>query len=181
MTAGTIFLMWLGELISEKKVGNGISLIIFAGIVAGIPGAVQRTFATFDSSQIINLLIFIAIGVVTIVGVVFLTEAQRNVPISYAKRVRGNRLYGGLSTYLPLRVNQVGMIPIIFAISIVIFPSMIAQFLAQAKSAWLVSSRPMGFGRFCQPIGLRRFVFYFGFWLYLFLHGRGFSSRADCR
>ncbi|MFH1172995.1 MAG: preprotein translocase subunit SecY, partial [bacterium] len=140
LTTGTIFLMWLGELISEKKVGNGISLIIFAGIVSGIPGAIQRTVATFDPSQLINLLIFIAVGLVTIVGIVLITEAQRNVPVSYAKRVRGNRMYGGFSTYLPLRVNQVGMIPIIFAIAIVIFPTTIAQFLVQSQSAWLVSA-----------------------------------------
>ena len=165
LTAGTIFLMWLGELMSEKKVGNGISLIIFAGIVTGIPGAVQRTLATFDSSQIINLLIFMAIGVVTIVGVVLLTEAQRNVPVSYAKRVRGNRLYGGFSTYLPLRVNQVGMIPIIFAIAIVIFPTTIAQFLAQAKSAWLVSAAQWVIAVFANQSvhGVLYFILVFGF------------------
>lgn len=165
LTAGTIFLMWLGELISEKKVGNGISLIIFAGIVSGIPGAIQRTVATFDSSQIANLLIFIAIGLVTIIGIVLITEAQRNVPVSYAKRVRGNRMYGGFNTYLPLRVNQVGMIPIIFAIAIVIFPTTIAQFLVQSKSAWLVTGAQWIISVFSNQViyGILYFLLVFGF------------------
>ena len=138
LVAGTIFLMWLGELISEKKIGNGISLIIFAGIVSGIPVAVQRVLVTFERSQVINMLFFAVLALVTIAGVVYITEAQRNIPVSYAKRVRGNRMYGGMNTYLPLRVNQAGMIPIIFAISIILFPSMIAQFFMRANSAWLV-------------------------------------------
>ncbi|MFA5075798.1 MAG: preprotein translocase subunit SecY [Patescibacteria group bacterium] len=140
VTGGTIFLMWIGELISEKKVGNGTSLIIFAGIITSIPGVVQRTLATFDKTQIFNLLIYVIIAVVTIVGVVILTEGQRNVPVSYAKRVRGNRMYGGVDTHLPLRVNMGGVIPIIFAISIILFPPMIAQFFMRAKTAWLVSA-----------------------------------------
>lgn len=90
VTGGTVLLMWLGELISEKKIGNGTSLIIFAGIITNIPGALQRTLVTFDKTQIFNLLIFTAIAIVTIIGVVILTEGQRNVPVSYAKRVRGN-------------------------------------------------------------------------------------------
>lgn len=165
LTAGTIFLMWLGELISEKKVGNGISLIIFAGIVSAIPGAIQRTIATFDPSQLINLLIFIGIGLVTIVGIVLITEAQRNVPVSYAKRVRGNRMYGGFNTYLPLRVNQVGMIPIIFAIAIVIFPTTVAQFLVQSQSAWLVNVAEWILVVFSNQLvyGVMYFLLVFGF------------------
>ncbi|MBU4332705.1 preprotein translocase subunit SecY [Patescibacteria group bacterium] len=138
MAAGVVFLMWLGELMSEKKVGNGISLIIFAGIVSGIPTAIQRTIATFDRSQMMNLLFFVILGVVTIAGIVYITEAQRNIPVTYAKRIRGNRMYGGMSTYLPLRVNQAGMIPIIFAIALILFPPMIAQFFLRASSAWIV-------------------------------------------
>lgn len=137
VTAGTIFLMWLGELISEKKIGNGISLIIFAGIVAGMPLRVQQTLAVFDPTKLFNLLIFIAIAIVTIIGVVIITEGQRNIPVNYAKRIRGNRMYGGVSTHLPLRVNMAGVIPIIFAISIIIFPSMVAQFFVTAESKWL--------------------------------------------
>ncbi|MFC1612379.1 preprotein translocase subunit SecY [Patescibacteria group bacterium] len=140
MTAGTIFLMWIGELISEKKVGNGISLLIFAGIIDQLPGAVQQIIMTYDKTQIVNLFAFVAIAVVTIVGVVMMNEAQRNVPISYAKRVRGNKMYGGSETHLPLRVNIAGVIPIIFAISIVLFPPMVAQFFVGAKTAWVAST-----------------------------------------
>lgn len=133
--AGTIFLMWLGELITEKKIGNGVSLIIFAGIVASIPSAASRIFATWDSSQFFTYLIFLAVTVAAIAGVVYMTEGQRNIPVSYAKRIRGNRMYGGTSTHLPLRVNQAGVIPIIFAMSIMLFPGMIANFLANASNA----------------------------------------------
>ena len=140
--AGTCFLMWLGELISEKKIGNGISLLIFAGIIAGLPSAVQRTLAVFDSSQVFNMLLFVAIAIVTIAVIVVITEGQRNIPVNYAKRIRGNRMYGGVSTHLPLRVNMAGVIPIIFAISIILFPPMIAQFFVGATSAWVsVASR----------------------------------------
>jgi preprotein translocase subunit SecY len=139
LTAGTVFLMWIGELISEKKVGNGVSIIIFAGIVSDIPRAVGQTLSVFDKTQIFNLVIFAIIALITIVGVVILTQGQRNVPVSYAKRVRGTRMFGGVNTYLPLRVNMGGVIPIIFAISLILFPQMIAQFLARAQSAWLVN------------------------------------------
>lgn len=137
-TAGTIFLMWLGELITEKGIGNGVSLIIFAGIVASLPGGVTQLFATFDSTQFFTYLIFGIIAVITIAGVVLVSEAQRNIPVSYAKRIRGNKMYGGVSSHLPLRVNQAGVIPIIFAVSIMLFPGMIANFLMQAKNATVV-------------------------------------------
>ena len=139
VTAGTVFLMWLGELISEKKIGNGVSIIIFAGIVSGIPLKVQQTLVVFDPTRLLNLVIFIAIALVTIVAVVVITEGQRNIPVNYARRIRGNRMYGGVSTHLPLRVNMAGVIPIIFAISIIIFPSMVAQFFVNAESAWLAN------------------------------------------
>ncbi|MEK9129992.1 MAG: preprotein translocase subunit SecY [Patescibacteria group bacterium] len=137
MTAGCIFLMWLGELISEKKIGNGISLIIFAGIVSGLPTVLQQTIVSFNSTQFINLLIFVILGLITVAGVVIITEGQRNIPISYARRIRGNKMYGGMNTYLPLRVNQAGMIPIIFAISIVLFPPIAAQLLMKLQIGWL--------------------------------------------
>lgn len=139
VTAGTVFLMWLGELITEKGIGNGISLIIFAGIVARIPGAIQRLFLTYDPSQIPTYFVFLAVALVVIAGVVFVSEGQRNIPISYAKRIRGGRLYGGVSSYLPLRVNQAGVIPIIFAISILLFPGMIAQFVSAFNVPWLLA------------------------------------------
>lgn len=134
ITAGTVFLMWLGELISEKKVGNGISLLIFAGIIASLPSKVQQLFITFDSDQLIQVIVFAIIAVITIIGVVFITEGQRNIPVSYARQVRGNRMYGGANTHLPLRVNMAGVIPIIFAISIILFPSMMAQFFLQVRT-----------------------------------------------
>lgn len=139
IVAGTIFLMWLGELITEKKIGNGISLIIFSGIVADLPRLAQQIIVTFDPSQLFIVLGFLAIAVVTVIGVVIITEGQRNVPVQYAKQIRGNRMYGGTSTHLPLRVNMAGVIPIIFAISVVLFPPLIAQFFVQAKSAWIAS------------------------------------------
>lgn len=128
ITAGTIFLMWLGELISEKGIGNGISLLIFAGIIAGVPATIQQSVVNFNPSEATNLLIFAAIGIVTIASVIFVTEGQRNIPVAYARQVRGGRSYGGVNSFLPLRVNQTGVIPIIFAISLVLFPSLIAQF-----------------------------------------------------
>lgn len=140
ITAGTIFLMWLGELITEKKIGNGISLLIFAGIVSSLPKAIQQAVVTYDPSQLFMLIGFAVIAVITIVGVVIITEGQRNVPVQYAKQIRGNRMYGGTSTHLPLRVNMAGVIPIIFAISVILFPPMIAQFFIHARTAWLVKA-----------------------------------------
>jgi preprotein translocase subunit SecY len=137
--AGTIFLMWLGELITEKNIGNGVSLIIFAGIVAGLPGSLSRLLATWDSSQLFTYLILGAMVVAAIGAVVTMTEGQRNIPVSYAKRIRGNKMYGGTSTHLPLRVNQAGVIPIIFAMSIMLFPGMIANFLASASNPTVAS------------------------------------------
>lgn len=139
ITAGTVFLMWIGELITEKKIGNGISLLIFAGIVSGLPQAAQQLAVQYDSSQLFLLLGFIAIAIVTVVGVVIITEGQRNIPVQYAKQIRGNRMFGGTTTHLPLRVNMAGVIPIIFAISVVLFPPMIAQFFLKARTAWLAT------------------------------------------
>lgn len=135
VTAGSIFLMWLGELITEKNLGNGVSLIIFAGIVAGIPSGLQQIFVTFDSSQIPSLLGFLAIAFITIVGVVFITEGQRNIPISHARHHAAE----GQKSFLPIRVNQAGVIPIIFAISLVMGPPLIAQYVLQYDIAWLNS------------------------------------------
>lgn len=139
ITAGSVFLMWIGELITEKKVGNGISLLIFAGIVSSLPQTIQRLYLTFDESQIYSLIGFILIALITVVGVVIINEGQRNIPVQYARQVRGSRTFGGTNTHLPLRVNMAGVIPIIFAISVVLFPSMIAQFFIHAKTAWIAS------------------------------------------
>lgn len=147
--AGTIFLMWLGELITEKGIGNGVSLIIFAGIVAGLPSGLGQMFAVFDSSQLFTYLILLAIIIGAIGAIVFMTEGQRNIPVSYAKRIRGNRMYGGTSTHLPLRINQAGVIPIIFAMSIMLFPGMVSNFLANASNP-AVANIAKGIGSFFQ-------------------------------
>ncbi|HZL15396.1 MAG TPA: preprotein translocase subunit SecY [Verrucomicrobiae bacterium] len=130
LTAGSILLMWLGELITEKGIGNGISFIIFAGIVGRAPQAIG-TF--LDSPNIAALVIFAIFGVFAIAAIVFVTEGQRRIPIQYASRVRGRRMYQGGTTFLPLRVNQAGVIPIIFAVSILLFPSQIAGYFAQSQ------------------------------------------------
>jgi len=132
-TAGTVFLMWLGELITEKDLGNGVSLIILAGIVASLPSSISRMVTTFDSTDFFNYFLFTVVGVLTIAGVVVINEGQRDIPISYAKRIRGNKTFGGTSTHLPLRVNQAGVIPIIFAISIMLFPGVIANFFVNSS------------------------------------------------
>ena len=137
VSAGSVLLMWIGELVSEYAIGNGVSLLIFAGIVSRFPAGVQRTLATFDQSQLPTLLSFAVIALITIAAVVVISEGERQVPVYYAKRVRGMRLYGGMSTHLPLRVNQAGVIPIIFAISILLFPQMIANYLSTADNAIL--------------------------------------------
>ena len=132
VAAGSIFLMWLGELISEYGIGNGISLLIFAGIVSGVPVSIQQTFLAFEPSQLPVILGFLAAGLAIIAGVVIISEGERPIPVSYAKRIRGMRIYGGVSTHLPLRVNQAGVIPIIFALSILLFPQMLINFIAQS-------------------------------------------------
>ncbi len=139
IVAGTMFLVWLGELITEKKIGNGISIMIFAGIVAGIPMSVAQKIATFDPTQITTLISFIVIAIITTTFIVYITEGQRNIPVSYARQVRGMKTYGGTESYLPLKVNQAGMIPIIFAISIIMFPPMIAQFMLRFHSQWILN------------------------------------------
>ena len=139
ITAGAVFLMWLGELISEKGIGNGVSLLIFAGIVARTPMEVQNIAANWDPSNLPLYILFLAVALVIVAGVVMVNEGRRNIPVSYAKRVRGTKVYGGVSTYLPLRVNQAGVIPIIFAMSILLFPQMILNFLSNIDNAMLQS------------------------------------------
>lgn len=146
VTAGTMILLWIGEIISEYKIGNGISLIIFAGIVAGLPLAAQQAYTSLattgrlDGQSLITGLVYLALALIVIAAIVVITEAQRNIPVSYAKRVRGNKMYGGVNTHLPLRVNQAGVIPIIFAISILLFPGLIANFFANAKTEFIANA-----------------------------------------
>lgn len=139
IAGGAMLLMWIGELITEYGVGNGVSLIIFAGIVAGIPSALSQFVFTFDVAQVPAYVGFMAAAVVITAGVVFITEAERPIPVTYARRVRGMKVLGGISTYLPLRVNQAGVIPIIFALSILLFPQMVASFLAQSSVPFIAS------------------------------------------
>lgn len=127
ITAGSMFLVWLGDLITEQKLGNGVSLLIFAGIVSRLPQIVQTFILNYSPNVIPTYLTFIIVGILVIAGVVFINEGERKVPVSYSKRIRGNKMYGGVSSYLPLKVNQAGVIPIIFAISILLFPQFIAQ------------------------------------------------------
>lgn len=140
ITAGALFLMWLGELISEKGIGNGVSLLIFAGIVSRVPLSIKELAVTYDPSKIPSYIAFFVVALIIITGVVVITEGRRNIPVSYAKRVRGHRVYGGVSTYLPLNVNPAGVIPIIFALSIMLFPGMIASFLGTSSIGWLASA-----------------------------------------
>ncbi len=137
ITAGSVLLMWIGELISEYGIGNGVSLIIFAGIVASLPIELAQLVFTFDVSQIPLYLAFIVVSALVIIGVVVITEAERPIPVTYAKQVRGNRVYGGTSTYLPLRINQSGVMPIIFAIAILSFPLMILRYLQNVSVSWI--------------------------------------------
>lgn len=165
ITAGTMFLVWLGELISERKVGNGISLLIFSGIVAGLPSALAGAFVNFSSSNFYTPLMFGIVAILTVVGVVFINEGQRNIPVNYAKQVRGNRVYGGSSTHLPLRVNMAGVIPIIFAISLVVIPPMMAQFFVNARAEWLKDGAEFIIRLFNNQLfyGLAYFGMVFGF------------------
>ncbi len=144
ITAGTIFMMWIGELISEKQVGNGISLLIFAGIVSHLPEAIKQTIAvtwgnvTLDF--LISLAVLFAITIFMIIAIIVVTEGYRKLAISYARQIRSNKTYGGMDSHLPIKVNQSGMIPIIFAVSVIIFPPMVAEFLKNARTAFIVNS-----------------------------------------
>lgn len=139
VTAGTMFLVWIGELITEKKIGNGVSILIFAGIISSLPSLVQRMFATYDGSQLLTIVGYVLIALLTVIVIVYVTEGQRNIPVSYGRQMRGGSLYGGANTHLPLRVNQAGVIPIIFAISLVLFPPILAQLFLRAKTLWIVN------------------------------------------
>ena len=139
VAAGSILLMWVGELITEFGIGNGVSLIIFAGIVAGAPTTVAQLAVQFNPADIPLYLGFVLAAVAIIAGIVTMTEAERPVPITYAKQVRGSKTYGGVSTYLPLRVNQAGVIPIIFALSFLMFPQMLVSILSTVENETIQS------------------------------------------
>ncbi len=138
IVAGSMLLMWLGELITEFGIGNGVSLIIFSGIVANIPTEVNQFIFTFDASRLPVYLLFLATGLLIVASVVVVSEAERKIPVTYAKQVRGLRVSGGTDTYLPLRLTQAGVIPIIFALSILMFPQLLGNLLSASHSVTLL-------------------------------------------
>ncbi len=152
LLAGTFIIVWFGELISEFGLGNGISVLIFAGIVGRIPVTIGRTLTTLNSEVIFNIIIFGAIAIAVIAAVVFINEAVRKIPVYYAKRIKGNRMYQAANNFLPLKLNQAGVIPIIFAVSFVLFPQIIGNFLRYSSNSFLA-----GIGTFLaqsfQPSG----------------------------
>ncbi|HVL25488.1 MAG TPA: preprotein translocase subunit SecY [Thermomicrobiales bacterium] len=138
LTAGTMVLVWIGELITENGIGNGISIIIFGGIIASLPGAITRLLSGGTLGEnVIGTVIFAAIALLTIVGVVMINEGTRRIPVHHAKRVRAGKQYGGTTTNIPLKVNSAGMIPLIFAVSIMVFPGMVANFLQSSSVEWV--------------------------------------------
>lgn len=138
VTAGTMLLMWIGELISEFGIGNGVSIIIFAGIVSSLPGHISQIIFTYSPTMIPTYIMFVVVAIVTIVAVVFITEAERPIPITHTKQVHsGGQLMGGSNTYLPLRLNQAGVIPIIFAISILTLPQLIGTLASTVNIVWI--------------------------------------------
>ena len=149
LTAGTAILMWMGEMITEKGIGNGISLIIFAGIVSRIPSGITYIVNSLRSGEVnfFAVLLFLVIALVIIIGIIYINEGQRRIPVQYAKRVVGRKVYGGQSTNIPMKVNQAGVIPIIFAMSILMLPGLIASFfdsaVANAIARWFSTSHPV--------------------------------------
>jgi preprotein translocase subunit SecY len=138
MVAGTMLLTWMGELITENGVGNGVSIIIFGGIVASLPGAVVNLLSGSSfATNVIGTIFFLAIGLITVVGIVLINEGHRRIPVHHAKRVRSGKVYGGTTTHIPLKVNSAGMIPLIFAVSIMVFPGMIANIFESSSRPWL--------------------------------------------
>ncbi len=140
VTGGTMLLMWLGELISENGIGNGISLIITLGILAGIPQMIRNTALLVQgggSDKILGLIFLAILAIVIVVFIIFINEAKRKIPVSYARRVRGMKMYGGVESFIPLRINQGGVIPIIFAMSMVLLPQSLAKFLVNSPTEWV--------------------------------------------
>ena len=136
LTTGSLLLMWIGELVTERGIGNGISFIIFAGIIGRVPGAIQQFFSAPDLAVLVA---FGAVGAAAVAAIILITEGQRRIPVEYASRVRGNRVYQGGRTFLPLKVNQAGVIPIIFSMSILLFPAQIAGYFTASAVDWVAA------------------------------------------
>lgn len=160
IVAGTFILMWLGEIINEKGLGNGISLIIFAGIVGRLPVAIWQNVSTLTEDKIFSVIIFLAMSLAVIAAIVFMNEAVRKITVQYAKRIRGNKLYGGQATHLPLRLNQAGVIPIIFAVSLILLPSMLGQYLGQSPNR-TIANIALSLSNLFQPTGFLYNAVYF--------------------
>ena len=162
MVAGTFILVWFGELISEFGLGNGISLLIFVGIVGRLHVLLGRTATVFNPEIIFNVIIFLALSLFVIAAIVFINEATRRIPVLYAKRIKGNRMYQGATNFLPLKLNQAGVIPIIFAVSFVLFPQLIGNFLKYVKNPALA-----GIGNFLSTVFSPDGFFYNFFYFFL--------------
>jgi len=161
MTAGTVLLVWMGELITEYGIGNGVSIIIFGGIVASLPGAIGNLVTGGETSDnVIGTVFFALIALATVIGIVMVNEGQRRIPVHHAKRMRAGRMYGGNTTFIPLKVNSAGMIPLIFAVSIMVFPGMIANFLVGSEREW-VRNLAGDISRIMSPNSLLYNVIYF--------------------
>ncbi|MBC7315488.1 MAG: preprotein translocase subunit SecY, partial [Chloroflexi bacterium] len=158
LTAGTMFAIWLGHLIDEQGIGNGISIIIFGGIVAGVPGRVVQLWISNPWSVVV----FAVVTAITVVGIVMVHEGQRRIPVQYAKRVRGTRVYGGQSTHIPLQVNSAGMIPLIFAVSIIMLPGVIASYFVNSQVKF-IANVASGITRVFDANGAVYWILYFLF------------------
>lgn len=161
MVTGTMIAVWIGELITEYGIGNGTSLMIFAGIVARVPVALGQTALTIDTLNVVNLVVFVIVGLIVVAAIVFMNEASRNIPVQYARRLSEGRTYTGQASHLPLRVNQAGVIPIIFALSLVLLPSMAARFLGQSNNLQ-VASTARSVAAFMAPNSWGYNLIYFG-------------------
>lgn len=160
MTAGTMLLVWLGEMISEKGIGNGVSILIFAGIVGRVPVYIGQLFSSTSAENFSSVITLLVVGFLLILAIVVITEATRRITVYYAKRVKGNKMYGGESTHLPLRLNQAGVIPIIFAVSLMILPSLLGNYLVTSGN---VNFQNFGLilTRVFDPLGVAYNVIYF--------------------
>jgi preprotein translocase subunit SecY len=139
ITAGSMLMVWIGELISEFGIGNGVSLIIFAGIVAALPSSVSQFAFTYSAADLPLYILFLVMGLLVVAGVVMITEAERPIGVTYSRQVRGMSASSGVTTYIPLRLNMAGVIPIIFALSIMLFPQIFANLFANSSHAWLAN------------------------------------------
>ncbi len=165
VSAGSIFLMWIGEVMTEYGISNGVSMIIFAGIVSALPTHIAQLAFTFDVAQIPYYLLFLVLGLLLIIGVVIVSEAERPVPVTYARQTRGGGGFGNVETYVPLRINQAGVIPIIFALSILLVPQLLGNLLTLSKNAKIlaVGHALAGFSQTGWLYGILYFIFVFAF------------------